>query len=75
MKSKFLSVLVLLSCTSEVDKVIDTSVVEQETVDSDGDGYDSTEDCDDFMPLQIPEPLNSVMGLITTAMDKSMKGS
>ena len=38
MKSSLYSVLVLLSCTSDVDKVVDTTVVEQETADLDGDG-------------------------------------
>ena len=53
MRSSFYSLLILLSC-QDVEKDVDTSVVEQETVDLDGDGYDSTEDCDDFSATTNP---------------------
>ena len=75
MKYLSLSSFVLASCTASIDKVIDTSVVEQDVVDLDGDGYDSTEDCDDFSATTNPELLNFVMALITIPMVRLMRGS
>lgn len=48
MNVKSVWILSLLSCRTDTGKaVVDTAAVQQDVVDLDGDGFDSSEDCDD----------------------------